>query len=100
MLAQFVADHAGVFVVTGIGLGIAGGLWFLFAAYGCDVSLARWTLLFPPLALLFVFRYPETCLRPFLLSLLAVGLIAVGCFSSLFEPIKDPVGPDLQTVSP
>ena len=78
MLTQFLTAHSGVLCFVGATLGIGSGIWFLFASYGCDVQLAHWTFLLPPLALLLVIRYPETCLRPFLLSLLALLIFGVG----------------------
>jgi hypothetical protein len=73
---------------AGIVLGIVSAIWFLFAAYSCDVSLARWMFLFPPLGLVFVFRYPETCLRPFIVNLLALLLIGLGVAFSAVNAVN------------
>jgi hypothetical protein len=83
------ADHAEFFIVVSIAWGAVTGFWFLFAAYNCDTSLARWMLLFPPLALLIVIRYPETCLRPFLFNLIGWILLGFGIFLSFVSAARD-----------
>jgi len=78
VLAHFLTTYCDAIRWTGLGISIVGSLWFLFASYHCDVDLARWTLLFPPVALFLVVRYPETCLRPFLVVVVSMVLMGVG----------------------
>jgi glucose uptake protein GlcU len=78
MLTAFLTAHADFFFWTGVIISTIGGLWFLFDSYRCDVSLARWTLLFPPIALFLVVRYPEECLRSFLVCVVGSVLLGIG----------------------
>jgi hypothetical protein len=78
MLTAFLAAHAGFFFWLGVAVEIIGGVWFLFDSYRCDVGLARWTLLFPPIAIYLALRYPEECLKSFLVCVAGIGLLALG----------------------
>jgi hypothetical protein len=78
MLTAFLTAHAGFFFWTGVVIETVGGIWFLFDSYRCDVSLARWTMVFPPLALFLVFRYPEECLRSFLVCVAGIVFLTIG----------------------
>jgi hypothetical protein len=78
LLSAFLTSHAGIIFWLGVAVETIGGVWFLFDSYRCDVSLARWTLLFPPIALFLVIRYPEECLKSFLVCVAGIGIIALG----------------------
>ena len=97
MLTAFLTSHAGFLFWSGVVVEVIGQLWLLFASYACDVSLARWTLIFPPIALILAVRYPDECLRPVLLCVLAGGMIWLG---SAYSPAPanrtpDPFFPNL-----
>jgi hypothetical protein len=77
-LTTFLTAHAGAIFWIGIVVELGGGIWFLFDSYRCDVDLARWTLLFPPLGIYLAFRYPEECLKSFLVCIVGIVLITVG----------------------
>ncbi len=77
-MTSLLASHAGVIFWSGVVVEVIGFVWFLFDSYRCDVELARWTLIFPPLAIYLVVRYPEECLKSFLVSILGIVLMTVG----------------------
>ncbi len=78
MLAAYLTAHADFFFWTGIVVETVGGFWFLFDSYRCDVALARWTLLFPPIAIYLAFRYPEECLKSFIACVIGLVFITLG----------------------
>jgi hypothetical protein len=78
MLPAFLTAHASALFWAGVVVETIGGIWFLFDSYRCDVDLARWTLLFPPLAIYLAIRYPEECLKSFLVCVLGIVLMTVG----------------------
>ena len=77
-LTAFLTAHASAFFWAGVALEVVGGVWFLFDSYRCDVDIARWTMLFPPLAIYLVFRYPEECLKSFLVCIVGVVVMTAG----------------------
>ena len=77
-LTAFLTAHASAFFWAGVALEVVGGVWFLFDSYRCDVDIARWTMLFPPLAIYLVFRYPEECLKSFIVCVLGIVLLTLG----------------------
>ncbi len=78
MLPAFLAANADAIFWAGIVVEVIGSVWFLFDSYRCDVDLARWTMLFPPIALFLVFRYPEECLKSFLVCVVGGVIITLG----------------------
>ena len=78
MLTTFLTAHSDAIFWIGVVVETAGGIWFLFDSYRCDVSLARWTMVFPPLALYLVVRYPEECLKSFVVCVLGIVLLTLG----------------------
>jgi hypothetical protein len=78
MLTTFLTAHSDAIFWIGIVVETAAGIWFLFDSYRCDVDLARWTLVFPPLALYLVIRYPEECLKSFLACVVGIVLLTIG----------------------
>lgn len=90
-MTALLTSHAGFLFWSGVVLEVIGQLWLLFASYACDVSLARWTLLFPPLALILAIRYPEECLRPVILCVLAAVMIGLG---GAYSPAPAQHGPN------
>ncbi|HEX4141036.1 MAG TPA: hypothetical protein VHY09_11855 [Candidatus Methylacidiphilales bacterium] len=74
----FLTAHADAIFWAGVVVETIGFVWFLFDSYRCDVDLARWTLLFPPLAIYLAIRYPEECLKSFLVCVVGIGLITLG----------------------
>jgi hypothetical protein len=78
MLTSFLTAHCDLIFWAGVAVEVAGQLWLLFASYACDVSLARWTLLFPPIAIYLAFRYPEECVKPVIVCVVGVALIWAG----------------------
>jgi len=78
MLTTFLTAHASAFFWAGVVIETIGFVWFLFDSYRCDVDLARWTLLFPPLAVYLAIRYPEECLKSFLVCIVGIVLSTVG----------------------
>jgi hypothetical protein len=85
-VTAFLTAHADAIFWIGVLLEVAGQLWLLFATYACDVSLARWTLVFPPLALYLAFRYPEECLKPTIFCVVAGLIIWLGSACSPPQP--------------
>ena len=77
-LTAFLTAHASFLFWAGIALEVVGGVWFLFDSYRCDVDIARWTMLFPPLAIYLVFRYPEECLKSFIVCVVGIVLLTLG----------------------
>ncbi len=78
MLTTFLTTHAGAIFWTGVVIETIGFVWFLFDSYRCDVDIARWTLLFPPLGIYLAIRYPEECLKSFLVCIVGIALMTVG----------------------
>ena len=78
MLTTFFTAHADAFFWIGMIAETIGGFWFLFDSYRCDVAMARWTMLFPPLAIYLVIRYPEECLKSFLVCVAGLALLTLG----------------------
>ena len=78
MLTAFLTAHASAIFWTGVAIETIGFVWFLFDSYRCDVDLARWTLLFPPLAIYLAIRYPEECLKSFLVCVAGIIISSVG----------------------
>ena len=78
MLTTFLTAHSGAIFWSGIVVEVIGGIWFLFDSYRCDVDLARWALLFPPIAIYLAIRYPEECLKSFLVCVVGIALITLG----------------------
>ncbi len=78
MLTTFLTAHADFIFWTGVVVETIGFVWFLFDSYRCDVDLARWTLLFPPLAIYLAWRYPEECLKSFAVCVIGTILLTVG----------------------
>jgi len=74
----FLTAHAGFIFWAGVVVETIGFVWFLFDSYRCDVDLARWTLLFPPLAIYLAIRYPEECLKSFLVCIVGIVLMTAG----------------------
>jgi len=74
----FLTTHASAFFWAGVVAEVIGGIWFLFDSYRCDVDLARWTLLFPPIAIYLAWRYPEECLKSFLVCIVGIVLMTMG----------------------
>jgi hypothetical protein len=77
-MAAFLAPYADVLFWAGAAVETIGFVWFLFDSYRCDVDIARWTLLFPPLAIYLVIRYPEECLKSFLVCIVGIVLMTLG----------------------
>jgi hypothetical protein len=77
-MTTFLAAHASAIFWAGVVIETIGFVWFLFDSYRCDVDLARWTLLFPPLAIYLAIRYPEECLKSFLVCIVGIVLMTVG----------------------
>lgn len=77
-MTAFLTAHAGAIFWTGVVIETIGFVWFLFDSYRCDVDIARWTLVFPPLGIYLVFRYPEECLKSFLVCIVGLTLMTVG----------------------
>ena len=90
-MTAFLTSHADFIFWSGVALEVIGQLWLLFASYACDVSLARWTLLFPPLALFLAIRYPGECLRPVIFCVLAGVVMGLG---STYSPAPANQAPD------
>ena len=78
MLTAFLTAHASFIFWLGVVVETIGGVWFLFDSYRCDVDLARWTLVFPPIAFFLAFRYPEECLKSFLICVAGIGILTLG----------------------
>jgi hypothetical protein len=77
MLTAFLTAHSDAIFWLGVAVETIGFVWFLFDSYRCDISLARWTLLFPPIAIYLAIRYPEECLKSFLVSVAGIGILAL-----------------------
>ncbi len=78
VLTHFLTAHASFLFWAGVVVETIGGVWFLFDSYRCDVDLARWTLFFPPLAIYLAIRYPEECLKSFLVCVAGIALLTLG----------------------
>ena len=78
MLTTFFTAHADAFFWIGMIAETIGGFWFLFDSYRCDVAMARWTMLFPPLAIYLAIRYPEECLKSFSVCVAGAIFITLG----------------------
>ena len=78
MITTLLTAHASAIFWTGVAIETIGFVWFLFDSYRCDVDLARWTLLFPPPALYLAIRYPEECLKSFLVCIVGVVVMTAG----------------------
>lgn len=77
-LTAFLTTRADFFFWTGVVVEIVGGVWFLFDSYRCDLSLARWAMLFPPIAIYLAIRYPEECLKSFLVCVAGLVFLTLG----------------------
>jgi len=86
MIDTFMAEHSFGLILTGVVFSVVGSVWLLFAGYQCDPKLARWAVWFPILTLRMVLRYPERCLKPFLLQCLGTVLLLCGILGSLMGP--------------
>ena len=78
VLTNLLTAHADFLFWAGCVVEVVGGIWFLFDSYRCDVDLARWTMLFPPLAIYLVIRYPEECLKSFVVCVAGIVISSVG----------------------
>jgi hypothetical protein len=83
MLPSFLTAHSNAIFWIGVVVETVGFVWFLFDSYRCDVDLARWALFFPPLAIYFAIRYPEECLKSFLVCVVGTVLLTLG---SVYAP--------------
>jgi hypothetical protein len=77
-MTAFLTAHASAFFWVGVIVEVIGGVWFLFDSYRCDVDIARWTMVFPPLGLYLAIRYPEECLKSFIVCVVGVALLTIG----------------------
>jgi hypothetical protein len=77
-MTALLTAHASAIFWAGVVIETIGFVWFLFDSYRCDVDIARWTLVFPPLAIYLVFRYPEECLKSFIVCVVGIALMTFG----------------------
>jgi hypothetical protein len=78
MFTAFLTAHSSFIFWFGVVVEVVGSVWFLFDSYRCDVEIARWTMVFPPLGIYLVFRYPEECLKSFIVCIVGIVIITAG----------------------
>jgi len=74
VFTQFISPQVKFLFGAGVLLNIFASIWFLFASYGCDVRLARWSCFVPFASVKFALVHPERCLAPFILQHVALLL--------------------------